>query len=44
MKMVKLLSDTHKRLSIVKAELQLNTFSEVVDYLLGLYDGRNKEA
>jgi len=42
MKMVKLLSETHRKLSMVKAELQLNTFSEVVDYLLGLYDERDK--
>ncbi len=42
--MVKLLAETHKKLSIVKAELQLNTFSEVIEYLLGLYDGRNREA
>ncbi len=44
MKMVKLLSATHKRLSVAKAELELNTFSEVIDYLLGLYDGRQREA
>lgn len=44
MKMVKLLSNTHKKLSVVKAELQLKSFSEVIEHLLGIYNGRKTEA
>ena len=40
MKMVKLLAETHKKLSIIKAELGLTTFTDVIEYLIGLHDGR----
>ena len=39
MKMIKLISNVHQRLSVLKAKLGKNTFSEVIEYLLDKEDG-----
>ena len=39
MKIIKLVSDIHQRLSMLKAKLGKKTFSEVIGYLLDKEDG-----
>jgi len=42
-KTIKVSREVHTRLNVVRASRQLKTFDRVIDYLLSLEHGNNKE-